>query len=57
MKTFFAFSLIIASLLGFTACESDDVSPSVQTTTTTEETVSQRPSTSSTTESRTIRSY
>ena len=57
MKTLFASALIVASLLGFTACESDDVAPTVQTTTTTEETVVQRPAAAATTETRTIRTY
>ena len=49
MKTLFACTLAAASLLGFTGCDSDDVSRTVHTTTTTEETVQQRPSTSATT--------
>ncbi len=54
MKTLFAFTLAVSALLGFSACESDDVAPTVHTTTTTEETLVQRPATSTST---TIRSY
>lgn len=57
MKTLFACTLAAVSLLGLTACESDDVSPTIQTTTTTEETVQRPAAASATTETRTIRSY
>ncbi len=56
MKTLLALTLGLASLLGFSACDSDDVSPTVQTTTTTEETVVHRSApAAATTETRTIR--
>jgi hypothetical protein len=54
MKTIFALALAISALLGFSACESDDVAPTMHTTTTTEETSVRQPATSTST---TIRSY
>ena len=56
MKTLFALLLSLATLLGFSACESDEVGPTVHSTTTTEESIA-HPSASATTETRTIRSY
>jgi len=56
MKILFTSIAIVACLSGFTACESDEVSPTVHTSTTTEESLV-RPSASATTETRTIRSY